>query len=159
MGFLSILGGAVIKEIANGLFGKIEAGWEAYMKKEISRDQLLEKMQEALLSTFAEVEKTYADSITKSFSTFMEAASKSRLMQAVWASVALSQLFVLFWYQWVVPALVTWGWVNKYASAGATVDWAYALLMFCLGGGAIALKSGPGSGSLKDQLKSLVGMK
>lgn len=153
--------GGILASLAPAFVGqfldKATGLFELYLKKEITREQLNEKLLEVALSTFADVEKAYADSINRTFASFMEAAAKSKLMQAVWASVALSQLIVLLWHQLGIPAIVAMGWVEKYPPSGTTTDWAYALVMFCLGGGAIALKSGPGSGSLKDQIKSLMG--
>ena len=73
-----------------------------------------------------------------------------------------TQLFVLFWHQWFVPFLVfvirQWQPDFKYPSSGATVEWAYLLLCFLFGAGAVVLRNGPGaSGRLVDSLKRLVG--
>lgn len=162
MGFLTALGGPIVKALADSLFGKVADTFQAYFQKQITEAQLKEKLVEALLSTFAEVEKAYAASLTATFSSFMNAAAQSKFMQHVWGAVALSQLVVLLWHQVGISALVAavrWsghtGW--SYPSSGSTVDWAYALLALCLGGGAISLKMGPGSGSLVDGLKRLAG--
>lgn len=161
MGILTSIFSSLGGEIVDRLLGRITGVFEAYFKKQISVEELRTRVSQALLATFADVEKAYADSIARTFDSFMRAAAQSRLMQAVWASVALSQLLVLVWHQVGIPFVSFW--LSKpdhpfhYPSSGATVDWAYALVMFCLGGGAIALKTGPGAGSLKDQLKSLVG--
>ena len=142
--------GALGGNIVDSLLGKITGVFESYFKKEISMEELRTKVLQSLLSTFAEVEKAHADSIAKTFDSFMRAAAQSKIMQVVWASVAISQLLVLLWHQVGIPALV-------YSSSGATVDWAYALLMFCLGGGAVALRMGPASSSgIVDQLKGLI---
>lgn len=153
--FAALLGPA-LSAFTGGLLDRAEGLFQAYLNKEITREQLAVDLQKAVLATFADVEKAYAQSLSATFASFMEAASKSRLMQATWAAAALSQLFVLIWYQFVVPAIVTLGWVKHYASAGATVDYAYFLLALCLGGGAIALKAGPGAGALTAQIKNLV---
>lgn len=138
----NVLGG----QIVDSLLGRITGVFEAYFKKQISVEQLRTQVAQALLETFAEVEKAYADSLARTFDSFMRATAQSKLMQAVWAAVALSQLFVLLWHQFFIPALVAVVHLSdpqwNYPSSGTTIDWAYALLMFCLGGGAIALKMG-----------------
>jgi len=148
--------GALGGNIVDSLLGKITGVFESYFKKEISMEELRTKVLQSLLSTFSEIEKAHADSIAKTFDSFMRAAAQSKIMQVVWASVAISQLLVLLWHQVGIPAFVYFAAV-KYPSSGATVDWAYALLMFCLGGGAVALRMGSASSSgIVDQLKGLI---
>jgi hypothetical protein len=154
---LSAIFSAVGGQIVDSLLGKITGLFESYFKKEISIEELRTRLSQSLLETFAEVEKAQADALAKTYASFMDALQKSKLMQCVWASVVLSQLFVLFWYQWIVPALVTWKFVTHYASAGATVEWAYLLLAACLGMGPVVLRSGPAAGNLAGTLKSMVG--
>ncbi len=146
----------IISALGGKLLDNIEDAFKTYVAGQITREQLAVKLQEALLSTFADVEKSYAASINATFDSFMKAAAQSKLMQQVWAAVALTQLIVLLWHQVGIPALVYLTGA-RYPSSGATVDWAYALLALCLGGGAITLKTGPGSGSMIDGLKKLVG--
>ncbi|MGJ4942498.1 hypothetical protein ACQR1W_18125 [Bradyrhizobium sp. HKCCYLS1011] len=148
--------GPIISALVNSIFGNITQAFTAYLNKEISEAQLKEQLQAAMLSAFAQVEKDYAASLTQTFQSFMQAAAQSKLMQAVWASVALSQLIVLIWHQIGIPAVSFFLGV-RYPSSGATVDWAYALVMFCLGGGAISMRFGPGSNSISSQLKTLTG--
>jgi hypothetical protein len=156
MGILtSLFTGPIISAIADGLFGKLEAGWEAYVKKEISKDQLLAQMQAALLATFKDVEIAFYDSLTKTYTAFIQAASANPVMARAWSVVLYSQLFVLIWHQLAIPALATYG--IPYKSSGATVDWAYALVALCLGAPAIASRVGPAAGMLTDGLKKLVG--
>lgn len=153
MGLLTMLGGPIISAMANSLFGTLEQGWEAYVKKEITKEQLLEKLQEALLSTFAEVEKAYADSLAKTWASFMGAVEKSPLMQAVWATVVLSQLVVLVWHQMGIP-LVVYATGHGYPSSGTTVDWAYALIAAMCGLGPVMLQNG--AGNIAASIKNLV---
>jgi hypothetical protein len=153
---LSALFNTLSAPIVTALLKPLTDVFQAYFNKQVSEAELREKLAAALLAAFVNVEKAYADSIARTFSAFMQAASQSRLMQAVWGAVALSQLLVLLWHQVGIPALVQLT-GHAYASSGATVDWAYALVMFCLGGGAIALKSGPAASALKDQLRGLAG--
>lgn len=153
---LSAIFSAVGGQIIDSLVGKITGVFEAYFKKQISFEELKTQVSKAMLETFAEVEKAHADALAKTYTAFMQAMAQSRLMQVVWGAVVISQLFVLVWYQWVVPLLVTYGHVTKYASAGTTVEWAYLLLAGCLGMGPVVLRSGPGAGSIADKIKGMI---
>lgn len=147
--------GPIISAITGSLFGKMEQAWEAYVKKEISKDQLMAQMQAALVATFKEVEVAFYDSLTKTYASFMQTMAQSVIMQRAWSVVLYSQLFVLLWHQLAIPALATYG--VQYKSSGATVDWAYALIALCLGAPAITSKIGPGVSAMTDGLKRLVG--
>jgi hypothetical protein len=148
--------------IVNAVVAPFTDLFKSYLNKQITESELRAKMVTALIAGFADVEKAYADSLAKTFASFMDAAKQSRLMQSVWAAVALSQLAVLLWHQVGIPALVLWmrsgnpDWV--YPSSGTTVEWSYLLIALCLGGGAIALKMAPGSGSAAqiESLKKLI---
>jgi hypothetical protein len=150
--------GPVLSALLGGLLGPLKDMFTAYLNKEISEAELKERLQAAMLQAFADVEKSYAESLTATFQSFMQAAAQSKLMQDVWAWVACSQLAVLLWHQMGIP-FVTWFFAIHYPSSGATVDWAYALVMFCLGGGAISMRMGPGSTSISSQVKVMVGGK
>lgn len=150
------LGSAGVKAIVDGLFSRLAPVLEMWVKKQITEAELREKLAEALLATFADVDKHFADAINSGFANFLGAARQSKQLMTVYMTVALSQLFVLLWYQFAVPAIVTLGWVEHYARAGTTVDWAYAIILLCLGGGSMTLRFGP-AGSLAGMLKSLIG--
>lgn len=163
MGVLSgLLTGPIISAICEGLFGRLESAWEAYVKKEISKDQLMAAMQQALLATFRDVEVAFYDSMSKTYASFMTALGNSPKMQAAWVVAVFSQLFVLIWHQLMIPWIVMLvraaghtGWT--YPSSGSTIDYAYFLLMALIGAPAIAARGGPGSGGFVDGLKRLVG--
>jgi hypothetical protein len=163
MGILtSLLTGPIISAICDGLFGKLEAAWEAYVRKEITKEQLMAHMQEALLATFRDVEVAFYDSLSKTYASFMTALGNSPTMQGAWKAAVLSQLFVLVWHQLMIPWIVLLvrasghtGWT--YPSSGSTIDYAYFLLMALIGAPAIAARGGPGSGSMVDGLKRLMG--
>lgn len=101
------------------------------------------------------MEKAHADALAKTYASFMQAMVQGRLMQAVWASVAVSQLLVLLWHQVGIPFVVFMKWATVYPPSGSTVEWAYLLLAFCLGAGPVVLRSGPGAMPV-DKLKSLI---
>jgi hypothetical protein len=134
--------------------------FESYMKKQISMEELKTQLLQVVLGSIVEIEKAQTESLTSTYNTFIKAVSQNAVMVKVWAATALSQLFVLVWHQLLIPwiTILVHVWVPawKYPSSGTTVDWAYALLALCLGGGAVALRMGPGSTSVTDQLKGLI---
>lgn len=156
MPILTKIAGMFGGQIVDALLGNVTGLFKAYFDKKISEAELRAKVLEALMASFADVEKAYADSVTKTFGSFMEAASKSKLMQATWAAVCLSQLCVVLWHQVGIPALMFWGYPGlHYPSAGTTADWANAMVLFCLGGGAYSQRSA--GGGMLDKLKDLMG--
>jgi len=152
---LSLLTGPILQAITGNLFDKVADTFQAYFNKQISREEAQAKVSLALASAFAEVEKSHADSIARTFASFMDAAKTSLLLRIGWFLVVTTQLSVLIWHQVGIPAYVhIVG--GSYPSSGTTVEWAYLLLAACLGMGAVLLRSGPGVGNLADRLKSLV---
>lgn len=139
------LGGTII----DSLFGKIAGVLEAYMKKEISLEELKTQAKKALLETAKETDVAFAASIAETQKAFFSAMEKSEVMQRAWAWVVYTQLFVLTYHQIGIPLIVLlvrqfydprW----NYPGSGATVEWAYLLLGAVLGAGAVLLRSGPG---------------
>lgn len=153
--FASLLSGPIIKALIDGLMGPLEAIYKDYIAGKITKEQLAEQLQAAILAAFVSVETAYLDSITKTYTTFIQAASQNPVMTRAWSVVLYSQLFVLVWHQMAIPALATMG--VAYKSSGATVDWAYALVALCLGAPAIASRVGAGASWATDNLKRLVG--
>ncbi|HEY7245172.1 MAG TPA: hypothetical protein VH678_14975 [Xanthobacteraceae bacterium] len=119
---LTTLLGWLAPNIVDSLLGRIQSIFQAYFNKQISAEQLREQMVAALLASFAEVEKAYADALSKTFAAFMGAMQASRLVRVVWASVVVSELLVLLWHQVGIPAIVALGWISKYPSSGTTVE-------------------------------------
>lgn len=148
---VSALGGNLV----NGLIDRLTKPFEMYLNKQISIEELRTQVLKQMLTTFAEVEKSHAETLAKTYASFMQAAEKSLLMKVVWASATLSQLFVLLWHQMGIPAVVYFT-GHGYPSSGSTVEWAYALLAACLGMGPVVLRTGPGS-NLLDKLKGSIG--
>lgn len=146
--------GPVLTALVNSLLGPLENIYKTYIGGQISKEQLAEKLQEALLAAFADVEKAFLDSITKTYTTFITTAAQNPVMARAWAVVLYSQLFVLLWHQLIIPALATAG--IAYKSSGATVDWAYALVALCLGAPALAARVGPAASWAADSLKKVL---
>lgn len=156
MGFLTSIIGGVAGSLVDSLLGKITGVFEAYFKKQISIEELRTQVTKALLDTVAEVEKSHAESISKTYESFQVTMRQSPLIQRIWAWVVCTQLVVLLWHQMGIPAVVYFTGAG-YPSSGSTVEWAYALIGFMFGAGAILLRTGPGSSSYLDKIKSLAG--
>jgi len=77
---------AVGGQFVDSLLGKITGVFESYFKKEVSLAELRTRLLEALFETAAEIEKAHADSLARTYASFMQAVAQSRLMQAVWGS-------------------------------------------------------------------------
>jgi len=144
LGLLSKIISLVGSPLVDVILGNITGIFKAYFDKEITEAQLKAQLQEALIKGFVEVEKTQADALTKTYSSFMDAMKTNTLMQICWGSVVLSQLFVLLYHQLAIPFIIFMGWATKYPPSGSTVDWAYLLVAGCLGLGPVVLNGGPG---------------
>lgn len=133
----------IVTTIAPILIGKLADAFAAYENKQITLAELNAKVQEALISAFAEVQKSQSTALAQTFASFMDGAKNSKLMRTVWAIVVLSQLGVLLWHQVGIPAVVDMT-GRSYPGSGATIEWAYLLIAACLGFGPVVLNRGPG---------------
>lgn len=147
--------GPVLTALINGLMGPLESIFHDYTNGQITKEQLAERLQAAMLSTLAQIDAQFQDSLTKTYTAFLQAASTNPAMARAWSVVLYSQLFVLIWHQFCIPAIDLLFQV-KYPSSGATVDWAYALVALCLGAPAIASRIGPASGWVASTIKGLM---
>ncbi len=147
--------GSVVKSLADSAIGKISDAFIAYQNKQISQSELEAKVKQTIITSFADIEKAAYDAMAKTFDSFMKAVSKNKLMQVVWGAATISQLFVLLWHQVGIPFVVFMGWTTRYPSSGTTVEWSYLLLAGLMGLGPVMIRSGPGAGSMLEQLKTL----
>jgi hypothetical protein len=133
MGFLAaLLTPAVLTGLVDTFIGKGVDAFKAYINKEISLEELRSRIVIALTQTITEVEKAHTDSLSKTYASFMQAATQSLLFRMVWSVVVLSQTLVLVSYQFgLVPA-------------APGIEWAYALVAGLLGLGSVTLRAGPG---------------
>lgn len=152
---LSWLGAPII----NAIFGPIVDIGKAYINKEISETEAKARMVQSLTAGVAQVEVAHAESLSKTYASFMDTMKSSVLMQSVWATVVITQLFVLLWHQIGIPAIVALEIVEKYPSSGSTVEWAYALIGALMGLGPMVFRTGPAasSGGWVDTVKGLIG--
>lgn len=147
---------AIIEAVLPNLLAPLKDIFHDYIQGKISEAELNAKVKQALLNGFAQLDAAMLDSITKTYASFMQTAAQSPVMQRGWAIVLYSQLFVLVWHQFVIPFMVTFGFVEKYATSGATVNWAYALIAMCLGAPAILSRVGPAAGWAADNLSRII---
>jgi hypothetical protein len=156
---MSLFGGQIIEK----MFGTITDIISKWQQKQISDIEAKQAIVLALVNAVKDIEVTYAQELTKTYTVFMGVVERNNLVATVWAITSISQLIVLLWHQvgipWLVYAYRMWWGVPdfKYPSSGTTVDWAYALLGGLLGLGALALKNTAGAGTLTDRIKGLVG--
>lgn len=156
MGLLaSIFTGPVLGTLLDKIIAPFTECFKAYEQKQISEAELRAKVSEILINSFASVEQTHAQELTKTYTAFLASMDKSALLRVVWASTTISQLLVLLWHQVGIPAIVAAGLIDRYPSSGSTVEWSYALLGACLGLGPLVLRTGPGASPLSN-LKSLM---
>jgi hypothetical protein len=153
--------GTIVSALGGHIFDSFFANARGILKdfqdRKITEAELFEKLRAALLQSFADVEKAHADLIAKTFESFQQTLRTSPMMQVAWCWVVYTQLAVLLWHQAGIPAFVKIT-GSGYPSSGSTVEWAYALLGFMFGAGAMLLRTGPGaSGGLLDNLKKAIG--
>ncbi|MBH5389143.1 hypothetical protein [Bradyrhizobium diversitatis] len=120
--FASLLGSAGLKALVDAFAGPVESIFHDYIQGRISKEQLQEKLQEAILAAFSQVEAQYLDSITKTYTAFIQVAAQNPAMVKAWSVVLYSQLFVLFWHQFCIPAIVALGVVDKYPKAALLIS-------------------------------------
>lgn len=157
MGFLTALGGPIISAITGNLFASAEGIFKAYINKEITKEEAMAHLQEAVVNAFAKVEEAYAASLSSTFASFMGAAKESKVLQYGWLTVVVSQVFVLFTHQILVPFAAMMQWISAAHPwrSGTTIEYAYLLLSVCMGAGALALKAGNTGGAV-DAFRSLI---
>ena len=153
---LSAIFSAIGMPLINGILDRALAAFTAYQNKQISVEQLKDQLYGLMLGAIKDIEVSHADALAKTYASFMDAMKTSKLMQRVWASVVLSQLFILVWSQFFVPLLFAYGVLPNW-KAGTTGEWAYLLIGACLGMGPMVLRSGPGAGNLAERLRGLLG--
>lgn len=130
---------AAVDLLTGKLLDKVTGLAELYLKKEISDAEFKSRVEIEVQNTVREVERAWAEAATKQFESFQQTVRQSPVVARAFAAVIVTQLFVLLWYQWGASAfLLITG--TPWPSAGATVDWAYAILALSLGGGALYLR-------------------
>ena len=117
--------GAIIDVLSGGLFKTVE---------NVIHDLATQKIGEA--EAKARIEASWADATAKAYASFGDLVGKSPILQRYIAAAGISQIAVLIWYQIGVPLLVYYG-LGPWPSAGATVDWAYAIVAGTTGVGLV----------------------
>jgi hypothetical protein len=130
---------ALLKLLSAPFVDKIAGIAQAYFNKQISEAEFRSRVEIAVQENNAEIEKAWADAAAKQYAEFQETARQSPVIARAYAAVIVTQLFVLVWYQWGASAFSLFT-GTAWPSAGATVDWAYAILALCLGGGAFVFR-------------------
>jgi hypothetical protein len=131
--------GTILNLLTGKVLDKVSGIFELYLKKEISEAEFKSRVEIAVQDTVKETEKAWADVAAKQYTEFQLSVRSSPILQRAYVAVIITQLAVLVFYQWGASAfLLITG--QAWPSAGATVDWAYAILALCLGGGAFVFR-------------------
>lgn len=153
---LSTIVGAIAGPLVDKIIGRGADLFEAYLKKQISIEELRTALMKVVVESFTELEKTHAETLAKTYESFQTTLRGSPELIRMFKVVIYSQTFVLFWSQWVVPMMHWIGYEGAWR-AGTTAEWAYLLIGGLCGAAPMLLRAGPGAGSLSGQLKSLIG--
>lgn len=148
---LSSLGGVFI----NKFFDNALQAFTAYQNKQISVEELKDRLLGLMVNAARDVEVSHADALAKTYASFMDALKVTPILQRMWAWTVGTQLFILVWSQFFVPLLFAYSYLPNW-KAGTTGEWAYLLLGACLGMGPLVLRNGPGASSMTDKLKAMI---
>lgn len=111
----------------------------AYQNKQITLAQLEAQLGTVWLREATKWEEANTEMVARTFATFGQMLMSSKIVQRCYAFVVITQTCVLIWVQVGIPYLV-WKYGGTFPSPGATIDWAYALLVLLLGGGIAAMR-------------------
>lgn len=158
---------AIFSSIGGALFDKVFGGIldiaKGVLNKQITEIEAKAKIKDVFIKGLTEIEVSHSESLAKTYASFWDAASKdeTKIMKRMWAWALGSQLFVLFWSQFIVPLMYTYGAMPNGWKAGTSAEWAYLIVVALLGMGPAILRSGPasGGGGLIGMAKTFLGMK
>lgn len=153
---LSAIFSSVGMSIINSMFSNALEAFKAYENKVISVEQLKDQLYAIMANAIRDVEVAQAETLAKTYASFMQALVQSKILQRTWAFVTISQACMLLWFQLGIPFIVAIGIVQRWPSSGDTAAWSYALVGACLGMGPMVLKGGASGTSIADKLKSLI---
>lgn len=146
--------GSIVSSVANNAIAEVGKAFQAYQQKQISVAELEAKVKLAQTDAFTEIQKSGDEAIARTYASFMGAVGQSKTLQIMFCIALGSQIFVLFWSQWVVPMAHWLGYAGAWR-AGTSAEWAYLLVGALCGLGPMVLRSGPGAGNIADQIKSI----
>lgn len=135
--FTGKLGKMVVGSAVDGVVDVVKQ----YVGGKISKEELETRLQETLAKSAATVEIAHADAVAKTYASFTNTWKDVPIAVKVWAVVTLSMLSVILWHALAIPYLV-WQFGGSFPSSGNLADYAYGILVLCIGGGAYALKAG-----------------
>lgn len=153
---LSAIFSQIGMSVINAVLDKFLEAFKAYQQKQISIEQLKDQLYGIMVNAIRDIEVAQADALAKTYASFMGALVQSKILQRTWAFVTITQAVMILWFQFGIPFIIAIGLVTKWPSSGSTADWAYLVVVACLGMGPVVLRSGPGAGSLADKLKGIV---
>lgn len=141
---LAILAGLAASVAQRVLSGRLEGALggliDAVANRQKSAEEAKAEIGVALAGAAREIGTATEAELTARHGHLLEAAGASPLVGRVWAAAVLAQLFVLVWYQFVVPFGQWAGWWDRFPSPGATLEWAYLLVGALLLGAPVAAR-------------------
>lgn len=147
---LTSIGGAFIGKF----FDSAKDIFHDYQQGKITAEECKTRLLTAMLETAKAIEVSHSETLAKTYASFMDALKVTPLLQRMWAWTVGTQLFILFWSQFFVPLLFAYQILPSW-KAGTTGEWAYLVVVACLGMGPVVLRSGPAA-MATDKLKSLI---
>lgn len=164
MGILSAIFASVGGAFVDKIFGGILEIGKGIINKQITEIEAKAKIKELFFSAAKDVEVSHAQALSECYKAFWGAAEKDQtgIMKFMWAVALASQIWVLFWSQFVVPLMYTYGYMPNGWHAGTSAEWAYLLIAGLLGMAPAILRNGPGAGAgggLLGLAKSILGVK
>lgn len=141
---LAILAGLAASAAKQVLSGRLEGALGRILEAVASGRKTTADAQadiaDALAGAATEIGTATEAELTARHGHLLDAAKESPLVGRVWAAAVLAQLFVLVWYQFVVPFGQWAGWWDRFPSPGATLEWAYLLVGALLLGAPVAAR-------------------
>jgi hypothetical protein len=136
MGFLAAL---LTPALVGSLLNQGMDLFKQYQQGQITREQLQNNLQAIIAQEITKQEQARFDALKANYSSFVQLALGSRVVQVAYAYTVITQATVLVFAQVGIPAIV-WFYGGTWPSSGATLDWGYLLLAGMLGLGALAYK-------------------
>lgn len=154
-----MIGGIISKVLFGGVLDKVFDLVSKHQKKEITKAQMESELRQTLAESTADIEKQWAKTQSDVYSEAQKTVrdsfkAKDWPTRNAWAIVLYSQLFYLFWYQWVVPFSKTFFDIQFAATGNDLLYWSYALITLCLGGIGLQKENRERASKIIESLKS-----
>lgn len=152
--------GKLFRIVSSGVVGALLDPFlglaKQYFAGQITKAELANKLNLALVAAVEKMEVANVEALTKTYGTFMDTVQRSPMVARMYVATLGSQLFILCWYQWVVPFGAWRGWWVNYPSPGGTIEWAYLLVGGLCGLAPAMFRGGEGGGGWLGRLRGML---